>query len=382
MLCIPAVVSSIAAAAEIPPLQGNISNKGFTRIDFCQADGNLYAFDGLDLSRYDSNSDSFADVLAGVGSTTTKKWDPADFAFTTDANSVVLPTGLSSGFVTADISFGFAEEKTGLAYNFFATASRFRDDQLYANGLGTSSTNTLFLVDLNGAGSRIELAFTTSNNSGALAFDAADNAYIAGITPFGIAGLGKVDIYRISREQLDAFADDNDYTVTPDLLVNNVILAGSDSMVIDVNYNIYIGSYVGVAKIIPTPDPNAFTVVEIDGDIKANPFGFPEFIFCGITADIRAGILYYGKSQLNQDTYLYGPYDLQTAGIEPVTQWPADLDGDGIVNLKDLLLFTENFCYNDEYLRGDINQDSLVTLKDFGILALQWLDTAPWYRAD
>ena len=377
---------SLCQSAEIPDVAGNVSSNGFTRLDFCYADESLYAFNGLTLYRYDANSDSFLVVFGGVGAVIEDKWDPADFAFLTDSNIAVLPTGLSMKVVTADVNSQIAEEKTALARNYYSVASRFRDDKFFANGLG-SSMNTIYLVDTTGPGSETEVVEVSNKNSGAIAFDAADNLYVADFYPIldgnGVSyGLGKIDIYRISRAQLDEFADDANYTVTPQLLVNDAILAGSDSMVIDADYNIYIGSYVGLAKLTPTAEANDFNVIEVDGDIYANPYGFPwpDFVFSGITADVRSGTLYYGKSRLNEQTYQYESYLLQSISIEPVVNWPGDLDGDGIVNGRDLELLISDYFYNGDYLKGDLDRNNYVDLMDFAVFTRQWLDTAPWYR--
>ena len=378
--------TSLCLSAVIPNTAGNVSSKGFTRLDFCYADESLYAFNGLDLYRYKTNTDSFDVVFSGVGAVIPDKWDPADFAFITDSNVAVLPTGASMKVVTADVNSQTAEEETSLTRNYYSVASRFRDKQFFANGLG-SSTNKIYLIDITGSGSETEVAEVSNRNSGAIAFDAADNLYVADFHPIfdgnGLSqGLGEVDIYRISRAQLDEFADDVNYTVTPQLLVNDAILAGSDSMVIDANYDIYVGSYVGLAKLIPTADVNDFNVVEILGDIYANPHGFPwpDFVFCGITADIRSGVLYYGTSELDQYTYQYGPYFLQSISIEPVVDWPGDLNGDGIVDWVDLELLVCDYFYNGDYLKGDLDRNNYVDLRDFAIFANQWVDTAPWHQ--
>lgn len=371
------------SSAVIPNVAGNVSGSGFTRLDFCYGDEILYAFNGLDLYRYDADSDSFVVSFSGAGAVIPDSWDPADFAFVTDSNVAVLPTGMSMKVVTADVNSQTAEEKTGLVRNYYSVASRFRDKQFFANGAG-SVMNTIYLVDTTGTGSEKEVVKVSSRHSGAIAFDAADNLYVADFGPiFDGNGLGEIDIYRISRADLDAFADDANYVVVPQLLVDDAILAGSDSMVIDANYHIYIGSYVGIAKLIPTAEANDFDVIEVDGDIYANPHGFPwsDFVFSGITADIRSGVLYYGKSELNQQGYQYEPYLLQTISIEPVVDWPGDLDGDGIVNWVDLELLVYDYFLNGDYLKGDLDRDNYVDLIDFTVFARQWLDTAPWYKS-
>jgi hypothetical protein len=371
------------SAAVIPEVDGYTSLTGFTRIDFCHNDGKLYAFNGLDLYRYDADSENFNVAFSGLGSITSKMWDPADFAFVTDQNDIVLPTGLSQGFVWADVDMQFAEEKTNLARNYYSIASRYRAQHVFANGVG-QSVNTIFLIETEGDGNEIEVAQVSNRNSGAVTFDAADNLYLADFHPFGDgSGLGEVDIFRISRGQLDEFVIDANFIVLPELLVNDVNLAGSDSLVIDANYCIYVGSNVGIAKITPSPDPNLFVVEEIDGDIYANPHSSwppPAFVFSGITADIQTGTMYYGKSEWDETEYIYGPYYLHNVSIEPVTQWPADLDGDGIVDESDLWIFVGDYCFGGEYLAGDLNNDNWVNLKDFTVLAGQWSETASWYR--
>jgi hypothetical protein len=379
ILCITAAASDVEAAAVIPPVEG-VSSTGFTRIDFCQATEKLYAFSGWSLYRYDIGSDSFVAVLVNVGAATSKTWDPADFAFSTDGLFAALPTGSSGGFVDAVIPSGPATEKTGLSRNYFSTASRFRTNELYANGVA-SSPNFLFRLSLTGNGSEFPLCSVSMKSSGSLAFDAADNAYIADFGPTP-DGLGKVDIYRISRGQLDNAAIDPCFVVTPQLLANDIVLAGSDSMAIDGSYNIYIGSYVGIAKIMPSPDPNVYQVVPIAGNITANPHqGWPppSPVFCGITADIRAGILYYGTAVLNLN-WLYDPYSLAQSPIVAVTDWPADLQGDGIINYADFNMFIADYLMTGSYLKGNLNNDTVVDLKDFAIFAKQWRNTAPWYQ--
>jgi hypothetical protein len=369
-------------AAEIPFTAGNISSKGFTRIDFCSADGRLYAFNGLDLYRYSAATDSFTVAFAGAGSAITDTWDPADFAFLSDSNNAVLPTGQSMKVVYVDRQSGIATEKSGLRRNYYSTASRYRDNQLFANGVGTWY-NTIYLLRTNSSGTEKQVSQVSNNNSGAIAFDFADNLYIADFKPiFDNKGLGQVDIHRISRGKLDSFAADNNFIVVPERIVNNAVLAGSDSMAIDANYNIYISSYVGVAKIIPTSEPNNFSVSAVDGNIYANPlfFPWPHFRFCGITADIKSGKVYYGKSELDEDSYIYSPYILQNFQSVAADNWSADLDGDGIVDFYDLYLLQEGYLCAGQYLKGDLNDDGFVDFQDFVIFAKQWRNKAPWYK--
>lgn len=377
---ITGAAAGFCSAAVIPNTAGEVS-RAFTKMDFCQADGNLYAFNGLNLYRYDPNGDNFYVVFFGLGSVTSKTWDPADFAFATDSNCVMLPTGSSGGFVWADISSQNAEEKTGLNRNYFSIASRYRDEQVFANGVG-DSRNTIYLIDPAGDGSESEVVEVSNEPTGAVAFDAADNLYLADFSPlYDGSGLGEVDIYMVSRGQLDEFAGDSSFVVQPRLIINDVVLAGSDSMVIDANYDIYLGSFVGIAKISPTSDANTFSVTTVEGDIYANPWAEwppPSPVFCGITADVRSGVLYYGVSEMDQN-YIYGPYVLDTASIEAVSRWSADLDGDGVVDVRDLLILVDDYCQAGRYKKGDINLDDKVDLKDFAVLSGQWFDEAPWY---
>jgi hypothetical protein len=372
------------AAAEIPATAGTVNSKGFTRIDFCEADGLLYAFNGKDIYYYSSASDSFNVVFANAGSATSSTWDPADFAFLSDSNNIFLPTGESQKVVYADMQSGIAVEKTGLNRNYYSTASRYRNSQLFSNGVGTVN-NTIFMLDINGDGSETQVAAVSTKNSGAIAFDFADNLYVADFKPvFDGRGLGYVDIYRISRGQLDSFVENNSFTVSAKLIVNNALLAGSDSIVVDADYNIYMGSYVGIAKIVPTSDPNNFAVTAIDGNIYANPHAFPvpNFKFSGITADIKNGKIYYGKSELDQNTYVYGPYTLYSFNVAAAENWSADLDGDGIVDFNDLYLMQEGYLYSGTHLKGDIDESGFVDFHDFAIFANQWQNKAAWYKRD
>jgi len=371
-----------ATAAEIPSVAGSVSSKGFTRIDFCNADGLLYAFNGLDLYRYSAVMDSFTVAFAGAGSAVSDTWDPADFAFLTDCNNAVLPTGESKKVVYVDRQAGTAGEKSGLRENYYSTASRYRDNQLFANGVG-AVFNTVYLLDMNSNGMGTEVVQVSNNNSGAIAFDFADNLYLADFKPIvDDSKLGQVDIYRISRGQLDNFIEDSNFLVVPQLVVNNAVLAGSDSMVIDANYNIYMSSYVGIAKIVPTEEPNNFDVITVDGNIYAPPYGFPwpHLRFCGITSDIKSGKIYYGISELDEESYIYGPYILQIFQSTAAVNWSADLDGDGIVNFYDLYLLQESYLCWGQYLKGDLNDDGFVDFQDYVIFARQWQDKAPWYK--
>ncbi|MBN1787420.1 MAG: hypothetical protein JW806_03400 [Sedimentisphaerales bacterium] len=376
------IVTSSSMAAQIPPAADNVSGSGFTRIDFCYGDESLYAFNGLNLYRYEPGLDAFIVIFAGAGAGFT--WDPADFAFVTDFNDAILPTGLSSKVIYADIVGQTAEEKINLTRNYYSIASRFRADQIFANGVDAASNNTVYMLKMAGDGNETELVQVSNRNSGAIGFDAADNLYLADFKPmYDGSGLGNVNIHRISRGQIDTFVQDSNFTVVPEIIVNDVVLAGSDSIVIDSDYNIYIGSYVGVAKIIPTNEPNDFNVIEIDGDIYANPYGFPkpQWRFCGIAADIINGVMYYGKSEFDSGMIPpgYGDYELQTFAVESMSNWSADLDGDGIVDYYDIMLMTEDYLLQGEYIRGDINRDGIVDLKDFAVLAKQWGQTARWY---
>ncbi|MFA5292250.1 MAG: hypothetical protein WC496_04360 [Phycisphaerae bacterium] len=376
-----AVVADVTAA-EIPPTAGNVTSKGFTKIDFCNADGLLYAFNGRDLYRYSVLTDSFDIAFAGAGSAISDTWDPADFAFLTDCNNAVLPTGQSMKLVYVDRQTGTATEKTGLIKNYYSTASRYRDNQLFTNGVGVVN-NTVYLLDMDSSWVEKEVARVSHNNSGAITFDFADNLYLADFKPLGDdSKLGQVDIYRISRGQLDSFIEDSNFVVVPQLIVNNVVLAGSDSMIVDANYNIYMSSYVGIAKIVPTNEPDNFDVSTIDGDIYAPPYGFPwpHFRFCGITADIKTGKIYYGKSELNEGTYIYDPYLLQNFQSAPAVNWSADLDGDGIVNFYDLYLLQAEYLCSGQYLKGDLDDNDFVDFQDFVIFARQWQNKAPWYK--
>jgi hypothetical protein len=130
-----AAAVEISTAAQIPSMAGNVSSNGFTRIDFCSADSLLYAFNGLDLYRYNSVSDSFEVAFTGAGSLIGDTWDPADFAFLTDCNNSVLPTGQSKRVVYVDRQSGVAQERSGLRRNYFSMACRYRDNQLFANGV-------------------------------------------------------------------------------------------------------------------------------------------------------------------------------------------------------------------------------------------------------
>ncbi len=377
-----AIACSGLQAAAIPGTDGNVNEQGFTRIDFCQADETLYAFNGLHLYGYDPNTNVFSIAVSNVGTATTKTWDPADFAFVTDGNTAVLPTGQSEGFVSVDMVSGTAEEETGLVRNYYAIASRFRDGQVFSNGVGDVSMNTIYMIDTAGDGNETEVAEVSNRNSGGICFDAADNLYLADFYPLNDgSGLGDVDIYRISRGQLDAFAADGNFVVVPELLVSDAVLAGSDSIVVDGNYDIYVGSYVGIAKITASSDANSFLVSEVDGDIDANPHAGwppPSPVFCGIAGDVRGGVLYYGRGQTDVN-YIYGPYLLQEVSVEGVSEWPADLDGDGIVGYSDLAILVDDYCYAGEYLKGDLNDDGQGDMRDFAIFAGQWLDKASWY---
>jgi len=371
----------VCPAAVVPYTAGNVSSKGFTRIDFCHGDQRLYAFNGLNLCAYDEAGDSFVSVFAGLGSVTDYQWDPADFAFLTDSNNTVLPTGQSMRVVYAELPGQSAEVKSGLSRNYYSAASRFRANEFYANGVG-SVNNTIYLLDAAGAGSEVQVVEISNRNSGAIAFDSADNLYISDFAPLTDgSGLGLVNIYRISRSQLDSFIEDSNFVVSAQLLVRDVVLAGSDSMVIDSDYNIYMGSYCGIARIVPTNEPDDYNIIAIDGDIYANPHGFPwpEKRFCGITADLAGGVCYYGLSELDPVLYQYGPYQLYSFNITPRGNWPADLDGDGIVDSCDMALVFEDYLYSGDYLRGDINRDGIVDLKDFAELVLQFNDKAKWY---
>jgi hypothetical protein len=377
-----AAAVEISTAARIPSVAGNVSSKGFTRIEFCSADGLLYAFNGLNLYKYNTVSDSFGVAFTGAGSATSYQWDPADFAFATDSNNAVLPTGQSMRVVCVDRQLGLAQERNGLRRNYFSTACRYRDNQLFANGVG-AVYNTIYLLETDSNGTEAEIVQVSNNNSGAIAFDFADNLYLADFKPLTDgSGLGKVDIYRISRGKLDAFAEDSNFVVSAGLLVNDAILAGSDSMIIDANYNIYVGSYVGIAKIVPTNEPNSLNVSAVDGNIYTNPYGFPwpHFRFCGITADIRTGTIYYGRSELNEESYVYGPYTLQSSQAVAAVDWSADLNGDGIVNFCDLYLLRKDYLCSGQYLNGDLNDDDFVNFQDFVIFARQWRNKAPWYK--
>jgi len=372
------------AAAEIPATAGTVNSKGFTRIDFCEADGLLYAFNGKDIYYYSNVSDSFNVVFANAGYSTTSTWDPADFSFLSDSNNVFLPTGESQKAVYVEMLNSIAAEKTVLNRNYYSTASRYRDNQLFSNGVGPVN-NTIFMLDMSGNGSETQVTQVSSKNSGAIAFDYADNLYVADFKPvFDGRGLGYVDIYRISRGQLDSFAEDNSFIVAAKLIVNNALLAGSDSIVIDADYNIYMGSYVGIAKIVPTSDPNNYTVTSIDGNIYANPHGFPlpNFKFAGITEDIKSGTIYYGKSELDQNTYVYGPYTLYSFNMTAAEFWSADLDGDGIVDFNDLYLMQEDYLCDGTYLKGDINDSGFIDFQDFRIFANHWRNEAAWYKKD
>ena len=372
--------SGAVKAAIIPNTEGNVPQWGSTRIDFCQKTNQLYAFTGLNLYRYNPAGNNFVIAIADVGAATDETWDPADFAFGTAGNFVALPTGWSQRFVKADMPSGPATEKTNLnKRSYFSTASRFRADELYANADYNDTINNLFKLNTSGNGSETRLtAISGGTNvySGGLAFDAADNAYIADFSPFGSAGLGHVDIYIVSRGQLDAAAADSNFVVVPRLLVNDAVLAGSDSMVIDGAYDIYVCSSVGIAKITATSDANVFTVTNFAGDIDENPWGAPVEVFCGITADIRTGTLYFGKS------IFYAPYYLYQLQITPVTDWFADLEGNGITDLSDLEALSADYLSSGSYLPGDLNDDSIVDFRDFAIFSKQWKNKAPWYRAN
>jgi len=385
VLIVFAAAAADATAAQIPLTAGNVSGKGFTRIDFCAADGLLYAFNGLDLYSYSVLSDSFTVAFAGAGSVINDTWDPADFAFESDCNNAVLPTGRSAKVVYIDRQSEQAAEKSGLRRNYFSTASRYRDNQLFANGVDTVFNNTIYLLDTDSNGAETKVVEISKKNSGAITFDFADNLYLADFKPiFDGNGLGQVDIYRIPRGQIDDFIEDSNFTVVPELIVNNAVLAGSDSIVVDANYDIYVGSYSGIAKISPTNEPNIFSISAVDGNIYANPLIVPgpHFRFCGITADIKTGKIYYGKSELNEQTYQYGLYILQSILVSAAANWSADLDGDGIVDFYDLYLLTEDYLYSGQYLKGDLDDDDSVNFQDFVIFARQWQDKSPWYKGD
>ena len=136
ILVVLSVAVVVSAAAEIPDTAGSVNSKGFTRIDFCNADGLLYAFNGLHIYSYSASTDSFNIVFANAGAATSSVWDPADFAFMSDCNNVVLPTGESDKVVYVDRQAGIAAEKTALHRNYYSTASRYRDNQIFANGVG------------------------------------------------------------------------------------------------------------------------------------------------------------------------------------------------------------------------------------------------------
>jgi hypothetical protein len=379
---ITAAIAQFAVAAVIPDPDGNISSAGFTRMDFCQYDQSLYAFNGLDLYRYDTAEDSFVIIYPSLGTTTSLSFDPADFAFETDSNNILLPTGLSRSFVYADIQNQQAQEITDLNRNYYSIASRFRFPFVAANGITSGMNNTIYSIGIDETEKEKQLAEISNANSGAIAFDFADNLYISDFIPLNDgSGLGNVDIYRIPVAQIDSFIDDNNDQPVPELIADNIILAGSDSIVIDANYNIYITSYVGIAKVIVTNDPAVFTVEQIDGNIYANPHqGWPMLspVFNGITADIVSGKLYYGRSEV--ENFLYLPYQLNTADITPATVFSADLDGDGIVSFEDLLILVQDFNYQGDYLKGDIKTDGKVDMIDFAAFSGQWNKKAPWYN--
>ena len=151
ILVVLSVTSIAMGVTEIPETAGNVSSSGFTKLDFCNADGSLYAFNGLHLYRYSNAEQHFEIAFAGAGSVISEIWDPADFAFMSDSNNVFLSSGQSMRVVYVDRMQGTAAEKSGLRRNYYSSASRYRDKQLFANGVGTVY-NTIYLIDLNGQG--------------------------------------------------------------------------------------------------------------------------------------------------------------------------------------------------------------------------------------
>ncbi|OQA03419.1 MAG: hypothetical protein BWY69_00466 [Planctomycetes bacterium ADurb.Bin401] len=368
---------------EIPEKTDNVMSTGFTKLDFCAADNMLYAFNGTNLYRYSSLTESFDTAFNGAGTIISETWDPADIAFLSDSNDVFLPTGQSERVVFVDRQQEIATEKSGLRRNFYSSASRYRDNQLFANGVGEEYNNTIYLLNVSLNGTETEVVKISDKNSGAIAFDFADNLYISDFAPIWDGQkLGNVDIYRIARWQLDAFLEDSSFGIVPELIVNNVVLAGSDSMTIDGDYNIYMSSYVGIAKIVPTDDPNDFEVSAIDGNIYAPPYGLPppNVRFCGITSDIKSGTIYYGRSVLNQ--YVFEPYVLAQIQTIPAVEWSGDLDGDGIIDFYDLYLLQQDYLCSGEHLKGDIDDDGFVDFQDYIIFADQWNDKARWYKGN
>jgi len=386
IVCITAASQAAEIPFEIPPTDGNL---GATKIDFCQKENTVFAFNGLDLFRYNKQTNIFKTAFPFVDFATGETWDAADFAFVTDSNIALLPTGYSKVFVIADPLTQTAQKIPTLQRNYFSIASANRQDVIIANGVkiiddNHQCLNTLYLIDAI-AESETEIVQASYKYSGAIAFDHADNLYLADFgSPNDVTGLGNVDIYRISTQQISDFIADPNLIPNPQLIVNNAVLAGSDSIAIDANYNIYIASYVGIAKITPTPDANSFTVSSVSGNIYANPFAgwpMPDPVYSGITADIKNGTLYFGRSTVNQQ-YMYEPYQLLSTSIEAVTQWSADLNGNGIIDCRDLQIFSEQYNTTGNFLKADLDTNGTVNLADYVIFSNQWQNTAPWHRSD
>jgi len=188
LLCIVWMLAAASegAAATIPPVQGNVSQTGFTRLSFCRAIGRLYAFNGLNLYQYESQKNIFSAAFANIGAVTDKQWDPADFTFSSDGMQVILPTGYSGSCVVGNVSSKIAQEKHGLNVNLFGIElSPVRNfilgNEVYIKPYG-SVEQYLSLIETEGNGSTTKITSLPGSNSGGICFDGDGNCYVCNFT--------------------------------------------------------------------------------------------------------------------------------------------------------------------------------------------------------
>ena len=70
----------------------------------------------------------------------------------------------------------------------------------------------------------------------------------------------------------------------------------------------------------------------------------------------------------------YGLVWKQVAGTYPILKWQtfaADLNGDGLIDVEDILIIAENWLEQGQGLQADINGDGFVDLLDYATLAQQ-----------
>jgi len=277
-------------------------------IEWNQATGTLFAYSGAHVWEVNAGWTGWTQQASGVDGLTA--FDPGGCAFDATGAEFMLDAGWGLETRQTTIASGTTVVKSGLGVNFFDAGTHPVSGQIFAtwaDGWGSGNNNRIVQVSLAGNGSTTDVVSLPTDKrpdndgtwggvaSGGLGFDAAGNLYMSRFEYYDGADpdappnhLGYIDIYQITAADL---ADGAPYTAN--LLVNDLLGAGSGQLVVGGNGMIYLMAGPGVVGISATSDPDSFTWENLAGDFQGDAWG--PWLYMGLTTDQAGQILYYGE---------------------------------------------------------------------------------------